>query len=968
MENSLQSIEAASTELPGPLLEEFSNRWAQFLETKPEFPEGHDDVYTSLPKVWSTSEFVAQFCQRHPDKFFRLIESESLRLPATPERVRRRVTSDLENVTDEASLKRALRQARNREMVIIAWRDLAGWADLNEVMQATSALADTCLDRALNFLHQQACDKHGAPTAQDGAPLGLVVIGMGKLGGNELNFSSDIDLIFSYAEDGETGGTQPISHHEFFTRVGKRLIAVINETTENGFVFRVDMRLRPNGKSGPLALSFDAMEHYYQTHGREWERYAWIKARVVAGDTEHGQELMDHLRPFVFRRYLDFGAVESIREMKAMINQELRRKQIDDNIKLGPGGIREVEFVGQAFQLIRGGRDRPLQIRGIQSVLDLLGERGELTPTAVSELHQAYVFLRNVEHRLQMFRDQQTHLLPEQDIDRLRLAYGTGFSDWPELAAEIRKQMRKVHGHFEQVFVAPQGEATDTGEQGLNAIWRGALEGEVARGFLAETGFSDTDIVCSLLRGLREGAAYQSFSNIGRDRMDRLVPLLLGAAGLTPEPENTLKRLVRVLEAIGRRSAYLSLLVENPMAMSQLVKLCAASEWITNWISRHPIAMDELLHPTQLYRKQEKDDLAVELDRKLAPVDVDDLETQLEVLREFHHGHVLRTAAADVGPGLAAEEIGKQLCAIAEVIVQRCLKLASHTMIARHGWPDCEQARNKSDLDFIVIAYGKLGSLELGYTSDLDMIFLCGDCDPGGNTDGGKSVPNETFFARLGQRVIHLLTTRTPTGTLYEVDMRLRPSGKSGPLVISLSAFKRYQKEHAWVWEHQALVRARPVAGSPAIQDQFQAVRREILCWQRDPIELAEAVKEMRDKMLSSREPHAADVYDLKHDRGGIVDIEFMVQYWVLRWAHEHPGLTEYTDNCRLLEALAEARVLEQEQAKMLIEAYRHYLSAEYRQKLMELGTLVDPAGLNHYPEQVAHIWRDTFQSAKASS
>ena len=963
MEPSLQSINDAASMLPEPLREEFDVRWQHFLQSAPHLPAGFDDIYASLPRVWSGSEFVARFCQREPNEFIALVTSGSLTTPCLPESVRQRVTDTLGNIADETDLKKALRRARQRQMVIIAWRDLAGWADLDEVIQATSALADTCLESALNFLYEQACGKHGAPVARDGSPLGLVVIGMGKLGGNELNYSSDIDLIFAYADEGETTGAQPFSFHEFFTRLGKSLIAVINETTADGFVFRVDMRLRPNGKSGPLALSFDAMEHYYQTHGREWERYAWIKARVVAGDALHGQLLMDHLRPFVFRRYLDFGAVESIREMKAMINQELRRKQIDDNIKLGPGGIREVEFIGQAFQLIRGGRDRPLQVRGIRQVLDLLGDRGELTPTSVSELQHAYVFLRNIEHRLQMHRDQQTHLLPENELDRLRLAYSMGFGDWQSLSQEIRKHMRKVHGHFEQVFIAPQGEATESGEQGLEAIWHGTLDGDAARGALNEIGFSEVDTVCSLLRGLREGAAYQSFSSIGRNRMDRLVPLLLGAAGLTPEPENTLKRLVRLLEAIGRRSAYLSLLVENPTAMSQLVKLCAASEWITNWISRHPIVMDELLHPAQLYRKQEKDNLAAELDQKLASVDVDDLETQMEVLREFHHGHVLRTAAADVGPGLAAEEIGKQLCTVAELTVQRCLQLASHAMTTRHGWPSCEQASSRSDLDFVVVAYGKLGSLELGYTSDLDMIFLYGNCEAGGNTDGEKQVPNETFFARLGQRLIHLITTRTPTGILYEVDMRLRPSGKSGPLVTSLAAFERYQNEHAWVWEHQALVRARAIAGSQTLQDQFQSVRREILCWQRDPDELAKAVVEMRDKMLDSREPHDTDVFDLKHDRGGIVDIEFMVQYWVLRWAHEHPGLAEFTDNCRLLEALAEAGVLEAQQAKRLIEAYRHYLAAEYRQKLMELGTLVNPKGLDHYPELVETIWRDTFQS-----
>jgi glutamate-ammonia-ligase adenylyltransferase len=967
MQRIIDLVNSSASELPATLQDGFNSRWQQFLQAQPNLPGGHETVYASLPRVWSASEFVALFCLRRPETLAELIDTGELAAASTPDEIRQRVNRQVATANDEAALKKILRQVRHREMVRLAWRDLAGWADLNEVITGMSALADSCLDTALAFLQQQASEKHGAPVTADGTPMSLVVVGMGKLGGNELNFSSDIDLIFAYAEDGETTGGMPLSYHEYFTRLGKRLIAVINETTEDGFVFRVDMRLRPNGNSGPLALSFDAMEHYYLIHGREWERYAWIKARVVAGDTVHGQILMDGLRPFVFRRYLDYGAVESIREMKGLINQELQRKQIDNNIKLGPGGIREIEFIGQAFQLIRGGRDRALQIRGIQQVLALLAERGELTANAVNELQHAYNFLRNTEHRLQMYRDQQTHLLPEQNMDRLRVAYAMGFDDWAGFEQATRKQMRRVHGYFEQVFVAPQGEKAESEEQGLSAVWLGALDGAAAREVLAEIGFTDTDAVCLLLRGLREGAVYQSFSSTGRERVDRLIPLLLGAAGLTAEPENTMKRLVRLLEAVGRRSAYISLLVENPMALSQLVQLCAASEWITNWISRHPIVMDELLNPAQLYRGVPRAELEAELDQRLASIDADDLESQMEILRAFHHGRVLRTAAADVGPGLPAEEIGSRLCTIAELTLQRCLQLASHTLTARHGWPDCGETEHGDALDFVVIAYGKLGSLELGYTSDLDIIFLYGDCSPSASTDGEKSIANETFFARLGQRLIHLLTTRTPTGILYEVDMRLRPSGKSGPLVTSLEAFERYQNEHAWVWEHQALVRARPVAGKAALQAEFNTLRHNILCQQRDPAELAKAVVEMRDKMLGSRELHEADVYDLKHDRGGIVDIEFMVQYWVLRWAHGHPGITEFTDNCRLLAALAKAGVLEEKTAQTLIEAYRHYLSAEYRQKLMELGTLVDPEGLNHYPEQVEKIWNDTFNSVSSS-
>ncbi|KPK70706.1 MAG: hypothetical protein AMJ84_07400 [Acidithiobacillales bacterium SM23_46] len=928
--------------------------------------------HETAPRVIAASDFVGQQCLRTPGLLGDLVGSGDLARAYERGELAGRVRSAVAQVDAEDALMRALRVSRQREMVRIAWRDLAGWASLNETLSALSELADASLDATLGFLHSNFIARHGIPRGESSkAPQRLVVLGMGKLGGRELNFSSDIDLIYSYPEEGET--ERGLSNHEFFVRLGQALIRLLNENTAEGFVFRVDMRLRPNGASGPLALSFDAMEHYYQTHGREWERYALLKARIVAGDGKAGAELLARLKPFVFRKYLDFGAIESIRSMKAMIAREVERRSLQSNVKLGPGGIREIEFIAQALQLVRAGREPQLQEPTLLKVLPLLAAAGHITEHDARDLSDAYVFLRNTEHRLQMAADRQTQVLPADEAERVRLAFASGFGDWPSFDKALARHRRRVDEVFAQMFVAPQGEAEPAGEPGLQAVWQSAIGRERAASILTQAGYTDAEAVLTLLDGLRSGGAYVAFSAEGRARMDRLMPLLLGAVGLTPDPDTTLVRIAHLIEAIGRRSTYLALLVENPMALSQLVKLCAASPWIASWIASHPILLDELLDPASLYAPPDSDALRDELRSRLASIPADDLELQMEVLREYRHGNVLRVAAADiaaapsraegarpVGAGLAPEQVGAHLAWIAEAVLGESLALAHQTLMERHGEPNCPDSDRRPG--FAVIGYGKLGSLELGYASDLDIIFLYEGCEEGA-TDGQRSLPNETFFARLGQRLIHILTTRTPGGILYEVDMRLRPSGKSGPLVASLATFDTYQRTQAWTWEQQALVRARPVAGDPAVAAAFERIRQEILCLERDPEKLRREVAEMRARMTEAhtgaRDP---EYFDLKHDRGGIVDIEFMVQYWVLRWAHAHPALTRDTDNIHILRALVEAGRLEPGQADRLINAYRRYLSMEHRTKLMERGSEVSRAELDDLPGEVQQLWRATFE------
>jgi [glutamine synthetase] adenylyltransferase / [glutamine synthetase]-adenylyl-L-tyrosine phosphorylase len=923
-----------------------------------------------LPTVLAVSDFVGRAFVAQPGLLNELITSGDLLRVYAPTELAGRLTGALVGVADETELKRRLRLFRRRETVRIALRDLAGFADLHEVMATMSALADASIAHAVDRLFVWFKEKHGTPIGEtSGTPATFIVLGLGKLGGAELNFSSDVDLIFIYTEEGDTQGARVQSNHEFFLRLGQALINALAEATDDGFVFRVDMRLRPNGASGPLVLGVDAFEQYYQTHGRDWERYAFIKARVVGGDVAQGEALLAQLKPFVFRKYLDYGAFEAIRSMKTMIEREMARKGMHEHVKLGPGGIREIEFIGQALQLLRAGREPPLQCRPILEAFARLAERGYLPAPARDELSAAYVFLRNVEHRLQMIADQQTHVLPGEPHGRARIAFSMGFADWPAFEAALANQRNRVRHHFDHTFVIPGAEPAG-GESMELAVWSGTGGAEAGASALTALGYRDATAAANVLAGFRASTAFRALSNEGRARIDRLMPPVIKAASSSAEPTTTLARLVNLLEAIGRRTTYFAMLAENRSALIQLVKLVAASAWIAQWIAKHPIVLDELLDPRSLYEPLTPAALAAELRARMSALAEDDLELQMEVLREFRHSHVLRVAAADIGPGLPPERVGAQLACIVETVLHESLQLAWRLLSARHGRPRCPGKNEPAG--FAVIGYGKLGSLELGYASDLDMIFLYEGCDDvlssntaasdrtSGVTDGARALSNEEFFARLGQRVIQLLTTRTPSGVLYEVDMRLRPSGQSGTLVTSLAAFRDYQKNKAWTWEHQALVRARPVAGSTTLRDSFEQVRREILCRPRDDAALRREVVDMRGRITEAK-LSVTGPFDLKHSRGGIVDIEFMVQYWVLRWAHAHPVLTRHTDNINILEALKAEGLLTAERATLLADAYRRYLSMEHRLKLAEGGSKTDPAPFGDLPARVQHIWDETF-------
>jgi len=924
-----------------------SENWSKALSATPE-------LECTANTVLAASEFVMQWGQSQPAQLDALISSGLVEQKLDKTAFEQMLAQRLDAVSDETGLQRELRFFRQLQMVRIIWRDLAGWADLAETMADLSAMADVCIQQSLSLLHEWQTALYGRPCDDDGNEQTLVVLGMGKLGARELNLSSDIDLIFTYPEEGETrDGRKTLSNEEFFARLGRKLIQALDNQTADGFVFRVDMRLRPFGESGVLASSYEAMEEYYQTQGREWERYAMIKARAITGSEEARKALSDMLRPFVYRRYLDYGMFDSLREMKSMIAGQLHRRGMEDNIKLGAGGIREIEFIGQVFQLIYGGRDKPLQQRPILTILDCLAERNVLSDYAVNELKQAYDFLRRTEHRIQAWADQQTHVLPTEPEARQRLAHSMGFDNWEAFNEQLWQHRQQVHDHFNQLLAAPQAEdeAATNNISLLNAGEEEKLE------YLDACGYQQPEACLEVLDKLLEQHICRNLSQTGRQRLEKLLPLLVQAAAGTENPDETLPRLMPLLESIMRRSAYMSLLVENPLALSQLVKLCAASPLISHQLARYPVLLDELLDPRSLYEVPARDELKKQLELFLASVDEDDLEQMMNRLREFRQIATLHVAAADVTDVLPLMRVGDQLSELAEIQLEKVLQLAWAHLVKRHGYPPAVKTDDPASCGFTILAYGKLGGLELGYGSDLDLVFIFDD-EQTGMTDGDKPVEPMVFYTRLAQRMIHLLTTITPGGILYEVDMRLRPSGASGLLVSPLSGFADYQRDEAWTWEHQALVRARCVGGDEALAAKVWQIREQVLSQSRDEAALADKVREMRSKMRGQLDKSDSQLFDLKQGIGAITDIEFMVQYAVLAWSANLPELLVYTDNIRILEALVATGRLAQAEGDMLAEAYRFYRSEANHCVLQERPALINKARVGDYPEHVATIWQ----------
>lgn len=946
---------------------------------------GKSKLSWQLKKVWSCSEFAAMSCSKKPDTLKQLIDSGDLYVVYGQDGMEYRLSKILSSTETEDDLFKILRQFRNREIIRIIWRDFSKEADLKETTADMTSLAEVCLKVALKFSHNIACQTWGTPTNSRGELQEMVILGMGKLGGWELNISSDVDLIFAYPEDGKTqGGPCSISNQEFFVRLSQKLIQVLDTKNDDGFVFRVDMRLRPYGQSGDLISNFDAIEKYYQTQGRDWERYAMVKARVVAGNSESGAKLMAILRPFVYRKYTDFSTLESLRNMKVLINQEVKRKGMANNIKLGAGGIREVEFIVQAFQIMHGGRDTRFQSQSLRNTIVLI-ESEKLLPTLeIDTLNKGYVFLRNVEHILQGMGDLQTHMMPDKALDQLKIAYLMGFNSWREFSCGLEKHRSAIGLLFKSVIVnEPAHDKSDDEKQYFTQaqdIWQSGSDEDMVEK-LNSIGYVNPQEALSLIRGLQQSRSVLFMAAETRIRLDALMPDLIAVCASLESNTITLARIFQLIESIARRSPYLSLLKENPKALKVALQLCSASPWITEELSRNPAMLDELLDHRLLYSLPSKDKLTDELRQRLLRTPSDDLGAQMESLRYFKLSHTLRVAACEVIGAMSLVKVSDYLTLLAEVILTHAVDIAWTHMVDLYGHP-LGHANKKPE--FLVIGYGKFGSAELGYNSDLDLVFIY-DASENKSTDGHQSIDNSTFFARLGQKIIHILTTRTASGVLYDVDVRLRPSGNSGMLVSSLAAFEKYQINDAWTWEHQALVRARPVGGSNTLIEKFNDLRSQILCQKRELGKLANDIYRMREKMRNSiieknnvkrklkkaskPENISADsaTFDIKHDAGGIIDIEFIVQFQVLSYAYQFTNLACWSDNIRILKYLGSNGLMMPKDAENLIQSYVSYRSEGHRLQLQKLPLITKASKYSIERAQVISSWDKLFKEQSSS-
>ncbi|WP_159339935.1 MULTISPECIES: bifunctional [glutamate--ammonia ligase]-adenylyl-L-tyrosine phosphorylase/[glutamate--ammonia-ligase] adenylyltransferase [Leclercia] len=902
-----------------PLSSPLQQQWQTVCERLPETLPA-SSLSDQARQVLAFSDFVQESVTAHPDWLTGLEAAP----PQADEwqHYAQWLRDALADVGDEAALMRELRHFRRRVMVRIAWAQALMLVSEESTLQQLSHLAETLIVTACDWLYDACCREWGTPCSEDGTPQPLLILGMGKLGGGELNFSSDIDLIFAWPEKGATrGGRRELDNAQFFTRLGQRLIKALDQPTQDGFVYRVDMRLRPFGDSGPLVLSFAALEDYYQEQGRDWERYAMVKARIMGdNDGAYASELRAMLRPFVFRRYIDFSVIQSLRNMKGMIAREVRRRGLKDNIKLGAGGIREIEFIVQVFQLIRGGREPSLQSRSLLPTLAAIAQLNLLAEGDAQILREAYLFLRRLENLLQSINDEQTQTLPGDELNRARLAWGMRLDDWQALTEALDAHMAAVRRIFNDLIGDDESESQDDElSEHWRELWQDALQEDDTTPVLAHLSNDDRHRVVALIADFRLELNKRAIGPRGRQVLDHLMPHLLSDVCSRADAPVPLSRLTPLLSGIITRTTYLELLSEFPGALKHLISLCAASPMIASKLARYPLLLDELLDPNTLYQPTATDAYRDELRQYLLRVPEEDEEQQLEALRQFKQAQLLRVAAADIAGTLPVMKVSDHLTWLAEAIIDAVVHQAWVQMVARYGQP--KHLADREGRGFAVVGYGKLGGWELGYSSDLDLIFLH-DCPVDVMTDGEREIDGRQFYLRLAQRIMHLFSTRTSSGILYEVDARLRPSGAAGMLVTSTESFAEYQKNEAWTWEHQALVRARVVYGDPQLKAQFDAIRRDVLTATREGQTLQTEVREMREKMRAHLGNKHRDRFDIKADEGGITDIEFITQYLVLRDAHAKPKLTRWSDNVRILELLAQNDIMDEQEALALTRAY----------------------------------------------
>lgn len=940
--------------------------------------ESHE-LHEELREVWIASDYAAGLCLTDPDLLHDLLQAGDLdknyRHWATHLRefLARHPPPDTDTQT---RLRHALRSFRKREWLRILWRDITGRASVMDTCRELSELADVCINHALTELGELCRQQHGLPLDKAGKEQQLIVLAMGKYGAFELNLSSDIDLIFVFPEAGDTTITpewkgqfpqvRSTTIQQYFCKLGQLLVNALDTVTSAGFVFRVDMRLRPYGNSGALALPIDAIEEYYQNQGRDWERFAMIKVRAVSGEPARIAKLMTILRSFSYRRYLDFATIDALRDLKRQIEQQVRRKGMHNNIKLGKGGIREVEFIVQVLQLIYGGMHKHLQNPMILAALNGLVLEQCMRPDDAAVLRAGYLFLRRLEHAVQGLEDKQTHDYPQDELAEYRVALTLGFATTAGLRAEFARVREVVAANFADLIAAENG-ADVAPNAGMTALWQGSLDPEKALRTLTEHGYKKPEALLQALEVWRQSRQFLVLEKNSRERIDHFLPLLLARLAGEQDPDLGFTRVFAFMQAVAQRTAYLVLLLENPLALTQLITLCTASPWVAELLSRYPVLLDELLRP--LSRPPDKPQLQDLLRQQLLRVASDALEEQLASLQSFKQEQMLTVAAAELAGTMPLMKVSDYLTWLAEVVLEHVLELAWQQLKTKYGLP--ANAKGESGaLDFVVVAYGKLGGIELNYGSDLDLVFIH-DGHPDLDTTGGAAgtLNSSAFYVQLGQKLLSLLSTHTLTGKLYEIDLRLRPSGASGALVCSEGAFLHYQQESAWTWEHQALVRARVVAGSATLAQDFHRIRNQILGKARNRSKLGQDIVDMRLRMrrqLGSRKP--GETFQLKQDAGGLVDIEFMVQYLVLAHAQEHSALLVWTDNMRLLDTAAACAVLGAEDASALQAIYIEYRTLLHRLALEKASYQLTASSLTAQRQKVTAVWNTLFTEITAST
>jgi len=943
---SLANIPAKLHDNTNLHLKNFSEKLAQLTLELP----NNVQLIDSLPRVFCCSEFIALNCVRHPPFLLDLVQTGDL----FNANVRENYPSQLAqlNINNDVELMKALRLFRNQEMIRIAWRDLANWSMLDETLADLTALAECCIQFTLDYLYEQACARRGTPVLADGTAQNIVILGMGKLGAWELNYSSDIDLIFAYQQDGVLNDRKATSYGEFFSRLCRKLVKILDEVTADGFVFRTDIRLRPFGDSGPVIMTFDGLENYYQTQAREWERYAMVKVRPVAGDTQGAKQFMTMIRPFVYRRYLDYGAFEELRHLKQQITQELQRKDRMDNVKLGPGGIREIEFIGQAFQLIHGGKDIALQERRIQVILTLLGEKNLLVAEEAQQLLDAYRFLRRVENHIQEFQNKQNHDLPKTEYEQQILAFSMGYKNW----SLFKEKLDQVRKQVDVVFCDVFSMSTDIEKPSISvSIWQSNAPKETCLNQLAALGYHQPEQIANILQQFRNASAIKRLTTKGANNLDKLIPKIIDILAKEEQALISLQRLCTLFETLAGRNVYLSLLAENDQALKQLITLTSASSWISEYLSKYPALFDELLDTRSLYEPLEKTALQTQLHQQLKPIDTADIEQLMIGLRRFKHINVLRVAAADIMGVAPLMVVSDYLSYIAEVILEQAVKIAWNIITEKHGYLPNTDSINSG---FGIVGFGKLGGVELSYSSDLDLMFISDYLDDQVLSNGRKPISSAQFYATLGQRVRSLLNTTMLSGMAYEIDMRLRPSGDSGLLVTPINSYENYLRKEAWTWEHQALVRARFITGDTKAREKYIAIRHKILTTQRDKNKLKIEVREMREKMRENLDKSNKTVFYLKQGKGGIADIEFIVQYGVLAYSVEYPDLTKKTDNMRLLDTLEAHDLLSNIYVSTLKKAYCLFRDRAHKATLQGNKAVIAQDELQEIREQVTEIWQ----------